>query len=177
MSRCCPPDDVAHGDLSRFGTIVLGIRAYDTREDVKKNNQRLLDYVRNGGTLLVQYNTSPSDFNAGHYTPYPAQLSRDRVTVEEAPVTHSRSAEPGLPLSQPITAARFRRLGAGARPVLHGSVGRALHAAAGLERSRRAAAKGRAAAWRSTARATTSTPDMRSSANCRSACPARFACT
>jgi LmbE family N-acetylglucosaminyl deacetylase len=80
-------DDIAHGDLSRFGTIVLGIRAYDTRDDVKKNNQRLLDYVRNGGTLLVQYNTSPSDFNSGHYTPFPAQLSRERVTVEEAPVT------------------------------------------------------------------------------------------
>jgi len=81
------PDDVQHGNLSRFGTIVLGIRAYDTREDVKKNNQRLLDYVRDGGTLLVQYNTSPSDFNAGHFTPYPAQLSRERVTVEEASVT------------------------------------------------------------------------------------------
>jgi len=81
------PDDVAHGDLGRFGTVVLGIRAYDTRDDVKKNNQRLLDYVRNGGTLLVQYNTSPTDFNAGHYTPYPAELSRERVTVEQAPVT------------------------------------------------------------------------------------------
>jgi len=81
------PDDVEHGNLSRFGTIVLGIRAYDTRDDVKKNNQRLLDYVSNGGTLLVQYNTSPGDFNAGHYTPYPAQLSRERVTIEEAPVT------------------------------------------------------------------------------------------
>ncbi len=81
------PDDVAHGDLSRFGTIVLGIRAYDTRDDVKKYNQRLLDYVRKGGTLLVQYNTSPADFNAGNYPPYPTDLSRDRVTVEQAPVT------------------------------------------------------------------------------------------
>ncbi len=81
------PDDVQHGNLGRFGTIVLGIRAYDTRDNVRKNNQRLLDYVNDGGTLLVQYNTSPGDFNAGHYTPYPAQLSRERVTVEEAPVT------------------------------------------------------------------------------------------
>ncbi len=80
-------DDLAHGNLSRFGTIVLGIRAYDTREDVKKNNQRLLDYVREGGTLVVQYNTSPGDFNTGKYTPYAMQLSRDRVTVEETPVT------------------------------------------------------------------------------------------
>ena len=81
------PDDVEHGDLSRYGTIILGIRAYDTQEAVKKNNQRLLDYARNGGTLLVQYNTEPSDFNEGHYVPYPAQLSRQRVTVEEAPVS------------------------------------------------------------------------------------------
>ncbi len=81
------PQDVATGDLQRFGTIVLGIRAYDTREDVKKNNQRLLDYVKNGGTLLVQYNTQPTEFNAGNYAPYPATLSRNRVTVEDAPVT------------------------------------------------------------------------------------------
>jgi LmbE family N-acetylglucosaminyl deacetylase len=80
-------DDIKRGNLTHFGTIVLGIRAYDTRDDVKKYNQRLLDYVRDGGTLLVQYNTSPSDFNAGHYTPFPAQLSRERVTVEQAPVT------------------------------------------------------------------------------------------
>ncbi|HUI83644.1 MAG TPA: PIG-L family deacetylase [Candidatus Binatia bacterium] len=81
------PDDVEHGDLSRFGTIVLGIRTYDTRDDVKKNNPRLLDYVRDGGTLLVQYNTSPGDFNQGHYLPYAAELSRERVSVEQAPVT------------------------------------------------------------------------------------------
>jgi LmbE family N-acetylglucosaminyl deacetylase len=80
-------NDISHGDLTRFGTIVLGIRAYDTREDVKKYNQRLLDYVRDGGTLLVQYNTSPADFNSGHYTPFTTQLSRERVTVEQAPVT------------------------------------------------------------------------------------------
>jgi len=80
-------DDVAHGDLQRFGTIVLGIRAYDTRDDVKKNNQRLLDYARAGGTLMVQYNTDPSSFNAGNFMPYPAQLSRTRVAVEEAPIT------------------------------------------------------------------------------------------
>ncbi len=77
------PDDVAHGDLSGFGTIVLGIRAYDTRDDVVKNNQRL----RITFALLVQYNTSPGDFNGGHYLPYPADLSRERVTVEQAPVT------------------------------------------------------------------------------------------
>ncbi|MCU1286955.1 MAG: hypothetical protein JWO13_3305 [Acidobacteriales bacterium] len=80
------PDDVEHTDLSQFGTIILGIRAYDTRDDVKKNNKRLLDYVSNGGTLIVQNNFSTDDFNKGNFTPYPAQLSRERVSVEEAPV-------------------------------------------------------------------------------------------
>ncbi len=81
------PEDVERANLQQFGTIVLGIRAYDTRDDVKKYNQRLLDYARDGGTLMVQYNTDPASFNAGNYMPYPAQLSRSRVSVEEAPVT------------------------------------------------------------------------------------------
>lgn len=50
------PDDVAFGDLSRFKTIVLGIRAYESRADVRAYNQRLLDYARDGGHLVVQYN-------------------------------------------------------------------------------------------------------------------------
>ncbi len=97
------PEELASGDLSGYGTIVLGIRAYDTRDDVKKNNQRLLDYAKNGGTLLVQYNTSPSDFNEGHYTPYSAQLSRDRVTVEQAPVTILDPQNPVFHYPNPIT--------------------------------------------------------------------------
>jgi hypothetical protein len=100
-------DDVEHGDLSRYGTIILGIRAYDTQDAVKKNNQRLLDYVKNGGTLLVQYNTSPSDFNEGHYTPYPAQLSRERVTVEQAPVTILDPQSPVFHYPNQITQADF----------------------------------------------------------------------
>jgi LmbE family N-acetylglucosaminyl deacetylase len=73
-------------DLSRFGTIVLGIRAYDTQKDVVSNNKKLLDFVQAGGTMVVQYETSPGDFNSGHFTPYPADLSRARVSVEDAPV-------------------------------------------------------------------------------------------
>jgi LmbE family N-acetylglucosaminyl deacetylase len=80
------PQELAAGDLSRYGTIVLGIRAYDTRDDVRANNGRLLEYVKNGGTLMVQYNQQLTQFNDGKYTPYPAQESRDRVTVEESPV-------------------------------------------------------------------------------------------
>jgi len=80
------PDELARGDLSRYGTIVVGIRAYDTRPEVGAHNPRLLDYVSKGGTLVVQYNQSAPDFNAGHFTPYSSEVARDRVTDEDAPV-------------------------------------------------------------------------------------------
>ena len=81
-----PAEHLATEDLGKFGTVVLGIRAYDTQKDVGTNNKKLLDFVHAGGTLVVQYETSPSDFNSGKFTPYPADLSRARVSVEEAPV-------------------------------------------------------------------------------------------
>src|SRR5579864_914417 len=80
------PQELAGGDLGRYDTIVVGIRAYDVRTDVREHNRRLLDYVNQGGTLIAQYNQSVSVFNEGHYTPYPATLSSARVSVEEAPV-------------------------------------------------------------------------------------------
>jgi LmbE family N-acetylglucosaminyl deacetylase len=81
-----PAEKLASEDLNRYGTIVLGIRAYDTQKAVAADNKKLLDFVSAGGTLVVQYNTGTGDFNGGHFTPYPAQLSRARVSVEEAPV-------------------------------------------------------------------------------------------
>jgi LmbE family N-acetylglucosaminyl deacetylase len=81
-----PPEKLASEDLSHYGTIVLGIRAYDTQKDVAANNRKLLEFVAAGGTLVVQYNASVGDFNGGHFTPYTAELSRARVSVEEAPV-------------------------------------------------------------------------------------------
>ncbi|HSY98187.1 MAG TPA: PIG-L family deacetylase [Terriglobales bacterium] len=81
-----PADKLASQDLSQYQTIVVGIRAYDTQKDIAANNKKLLDFVFNGGTLVAQYETGVADFNKGKFTPYPAQLSRIRVSVEEAPV-------------------------------------------------------------------------------------------
>ncbi len=86
-----PPEKLATEDLNKYPTIVLGIRAYDTQKEVIANNKRLLEYAQDGGRLVVQYNTlgfgpTAGDFNSGKYTPYPATLSRARVSVEEAPV-------------------------------------------------------------------------------------------
>jgi hypothetical protein len=83
-------DDLAWGDLSKFDAIVTGVRAYERRADLRQNNGRLLDYVRNGGTMLVQYNKF--EFNEAQYGPYPAVVgefggSGVRVTDEHSPVT------------------------------------------------------------------------------------------
>jgi len=81
-----PAEKLASENLKQYGTIVLGIRANDTQKEIAENHQKLLDYVSSGGTLIVQYNTGVADFNSDGLTPYPAQLSRARVSVEEAPV-------------------------------------------------------------------------------------------
>jgi hypothetical protein len=81
-----PAEKLATEDLSKYRTIVLGIRAYDTQKDVIANNKRLLEFVEAGGRLMVQYNASAGDFNNGKFSPYPLTLSRARVSVEEAPV-------------------------------------------------------------------------------------------
>jgi len=49
-------DQLAWGDLTRYDAIITGVRAYEKRPDLEANNQRLLDYVGKGGTLIVQYN-------------------------------------------------------------------------------------------------------------------------
>jgi hypothetical protein len=81
------PEELARGELGVYDTIVLGIRAYAVREDLRAYNQRLLDYVARGGTLVVQYNTYP--ILDRPFGPYPFSINRphDRVTVEDAPVT------------------------------------------------------------------------------------------
>jgi LmbE family N-acetylglucosaminyl deacetylase len=77
-------DDLAWGNLSRFDVIMTGVRAYERRDDLRANNSRLLDYVFNGGTVIVQYNKF--EFNQAQYGPYPAKVSSNRVTDENAPV-------------------------------------------------------------------------------------------
>ena len=81
-----PADKLASENLSQYNTVVVGIRANDTQKEIAENHQKLLDYVSGGGTLLMQYNTGVGDFNKDDLTPYHAQLSRARVSVEEAPV-------------------------------------------------------------------------------------------
>lgn len=77
---------LATGDLSRYDAIIIGSRAYQVDTALTEHNNRLLDYVRNGGLLLVQYQQYP--FIRGNYAPYSLTIARphDRVTDETVPV-------------------------------------------------------------------------------------------
>ncbi len=79
--------DLARGDLGRFDAIVTGVRAYNVRPDLFANQQRLIEYVERGGTLVVQYLTPDGRSPAVQgFAPYPLQVGGSRVTLEDAEV-------------------------------------------------------------------------------------------
>jgi LmbE family N-acetylglucosaminyl deacetylase len=80
--------DLDRGDFAKYDAIVAGIRAYNTRDRLKIAHEKLMKYVENGGTMVVQYNTANQldDLAVPVPGPYPFKISRDRVTVEEAPI-------------------------------------------------------------------------------------------
>ena len=71
--------------LRQFDAIVIGVRAYNTKESLKFHNQKLLDYVHSGGTLVSQYNTN-FELVLDKFTPFPLKLGRSRVTDENADI-------------------------------------------------------------------------------------------
>ena len=98
---------LATGDLTRFDTILTGTRAYAVREDLKTSNQRLLDYVKGGGNLVVLYNTE--ELIPARYAPYPAVHGprAEEVSEEEAPVRLLAPAAQVVTWPNRITAADF----------------------------------------------------------------------
>lgn len=101
-------DTLRAGALDRFSAIVVGIRAFNTRGVVRAAHPRLMSYVEQGGTLVVQYNThnrvAPLD---GPIGPYPLQLDRDRITDETAVMTPVNPTHPLLLAPNRITDADF----------------------------------------------------------------------
>ncbi|WP_343486540.1 PIG-L family deacetylase [Allomuricauda sp. d1] len=80
-------DNIQKGVLDKYDAIVVGIRAYNVVDQLKFKQPILMEYVKNGGNLIVQYNTANrwrSQFE--NIAPYSLTLSRDRVTDEQAPV-------------------------------------------------------------------------------------------
>jgi LmbE family N-acetylglucosaminyl deacetylase len=100
--------DLAEGNLDGFDVIVAGSRVYEVRQDVMAHNQRLLDYVSRGGTLIVQYNKY--EIVEGGFTPFPITMDRPhgRVTDENAPVRMLDPAHPVFTAPNRITDADWQ---------------------------------------------------------------------
>mgnify|MGYP003630550267 CR=1 FL=1 len=88
------PEQISPENLSNFDAIVMGIRAYNIVEELKFKQKFLLDYVKEGGNLIVQYNTNRG-IKVDQLAPFDLQLSRDRVTDENAAV---KILEPNHPI-------------------------------------------------------------------------------
>jgi LmbE family N-acetylglucosaminyl deacetylase len=99
------PQDIASGDLSVYNVIILGIRTYTARPELKTSNNRLLEYVHNGGTMIVQYQAPEYDHN---YAPYPLSVSGDpEKVVEEDNKVVVDEKDPVLSFPNKITPADF----------------------------------------------------------------------
>ncbi|HMC00625.1 MAG TPA: PIG-L family deacetylase [Flavobacteriaceae bacterium] len=79
------PKDINAETLSRFDAVVVGIRAYNTVDELKDKQDILFEFVEKGGNMIVQYNTN-FRLNVDEIAPYDLKLSRDRVTEEDAEV-------------------------------------------------------------------------------------------
>lgn len=99
--------DLQSENLNQFNAIVLGVRAYAVRPDLRAANNRLLDYVKNGGVLVVQYNLQNFD---GDYGPYPFSLGENpqKVVDEGSTVKLLDPQSPALTWPNQIAATDFR---------------------------------------------------------------------
>lgn len=79
-------NEILNGDLSGYDAIVVGVRAYNVDKRLAIDQPKLLDYVKNGGNLLVQYNNS-SGLVTKEIGPYPFKVVNERVTDENAKIT------------------------------------------------------------------------------------------
>lgn len=95
-----------NSDLSRFDAIVTGVRLYNVHEDVAAVQSRLLAYVKNGGTLVQQYNVS-SPLKISQIGPFPFSITRNRVTEEDASVSFLKPDHPVLNFPNKISQADF----------------------------------------------------------------------
>ncbi len=100
------PTDIASGDLRKFDAILLGVRTYAARPDLVKYNKRILEYVKNGGVVIVQYNTPEFDHNYGPY-PYTMGSNPEEVTDEVSKVQILAPSNPVFSWPNKITGKDF----------------------------------------------------------------------
>lgn len=99
-------DDVTPENLKKVDAVVFGIRALNTNLRIPHFINAVLDYAKNGGTVIMQYNNN-RDLVTETYAPFPLTLSRNRVTEEEAVVKFLAADHPVLNVPNKIAASDF----------------------------------------------------------------------
>jgi len=98
--------DITANNLAQFSAVVLGIRAYNTQERIANWLPEVFTYVKNGGVAMAQYNTL-ADLKTEQLGPYPLEISRDRVTDENAEVRILAPNHPLMTTPNKITSKDF----------------------------------------------------------------------
>jgi LmbE family N-acetylglucosaminyl deacetylase len=98
--------EITAKNLAQFSAVVLGIRAYNTQDRISNWLPELFDYVKNGGVAIAQYNTL-ADLKTNQLGPYPLEISRDRVTDENAEVRILAPNHPLMTTPNKITSKDF----------------------------------------------------------------------
>lgn len=102
------PSSIQEGSLAKFDAVVLGIRAYNVVEELKFKQRYLLEYVKNGGNLIVQYNTASRwGKQFANIAPFDLEISRDRVTDENSEVNILAKNHSLMNFPNPIVAEDF----------------------------------------------------------------------
>jgi len=104
--RILKADEITAQNLELLDAVILGVRALNTNDRIKFYMPLLLDYVKDGGTLIVQYNTSRR-LKTNEFSPYPLKLSRDRVSQETAEIRILDADHPVLNTPNKITSKDF----------------------------------------------------------------------
>ena len=100
------PSQILNNDLSVYDAIVVGVRFYNISDEAKLVQPKLLAYVQNGGTMLVQYNVNTA-LKYSNIGPFPFKLSNKRVTEEDAKVNFINPANAALNYPNKITQKDF----------------------------------------------------------------------
>jgi hypothetical protein len=100
------PQDLNTDKLSGYHALVFGIRAFNVDESLKFAKNTLLSYMEQGGNVIIQYNTS-NGLVTKDIGPFPFTVARDRVTVEQAPMTFLNPDHPVLNFPNKITEKDF----------------------------------------------------------------------
>ncbi len=99
--------DLDRNQLKGYDSVILGPRTFDALTGLDRNYDELLAYVQNGGTLISQYNTTSSRAKSKFRSPYPLQISRDRVSEEHVEMRMLKPEHPVFNVPNKITAKDF----------------------------------------------------------------------